>query len=503
MRHEYLLLAILLAIAPMTVSAQFYVATNGSDSNPGTLASPFATLGKCQTTMRGSTTKTCIIRGGTYSTLPKVTLNSGVAPTKTLLMLTSADNGTTWQYYPSDGYNTAIFDGGNTSTGSTAMCQNTALADYGIWIEGGSNITVNGFVFQNFTFGGVALHGGTDFFGNWFPTGNLGSGAADSDLIENNIIQGIHDGAPSGSGVCTFPSNSTSGGGGVATLGRVTNLHVAHNVVRNTLGQGMDFQAFSTGDNMSGLTLTNNFVDNANTTVNDSACMHIYNYAGGTSQGAMTSATVTNNYLHDCGEVGAGRGLYVDDGGSHVTATGNVVSGHMHVCFNYHAGNNNLFYGNICDLGNGALGTQKIVQYQDGAFCTGSGCMANNVWRNNIVISKASITMGGYSIFLSGSTPLIAESDLSHAYGTGAVTDSASVSTSDPQLSGWTYTLPSTSPAYNFPVSFPQQTVGWGSVGFWGPPGYVLPKTGTPPSCGTTTTTATPNPPTGLTALVH
>jgi hypothetical protein len=34
----------------------FYVATNGVDSNPGTLASPFATLGAAQLAMEASST---------------------------------------------------------------------------------------------------------------------------------------------------------------------------------------------------------------------------------------------------------------------------------------------------------------------------------------------------------------------------------------------------------------------------------------------------------------
>ena len=65
----------------------FYVATNGSDSNPGTLASPFATLTECQTAMQGSSTTTCYIRTGICS------VTSG-------LTFSSRDNGETWMGYP-------------------------------------------------------------------------------------------------------------------------------------------------------------------------------------------------------------------------------------------------------------------------------------------------------------------------------------------------------------------------------------------------------------------
>jgi hypothetical protein len=82
----------------------FFVATNGFDSNPGTLQAPFATLRQCQSAMRHSANiKTCYIRGGTYtvSQLGQVQLDSAF-PTTSAIKLTSADSGTTWSYYPPD-----------------------------------------------------------------------------------------------------------------------------------------------------------------------------------------------------------------------------------------------------------------------------------------------------------------------------------------------------------------------------------------------------------------
>jgi hypothetical protein len=50
----------------------FYVATNGNDSNYGSLASPFATLGRAQTAMQGSSSiKTTYVRAGSYQ-LPTI-----------------------------------------------------------------------------------------------------------------------------------------------------------------------------------------------------------------------------------------------------------------------------------------------------------------------------------------------------------------------------------------------------------------------------------------------
>src|SRR6516164_2656823 len=76
----------------LTASAQqvgpgFYVATFGSDNNPGTLAQPFATLRKAQKAMNASSTiKTTYIRSGKYSP-PAVWVNGNTYA----LYLTSAD----------------------------------------------------------------------------------------------------------------------------------------------------------------------------------------------------------------------------------------------------------------------------------------------------------------------------------------------------------------------------------------------------------------------------
>src|SRR5262245_46786093 len=46
-------------------AADYYVATTGSDSNPGTLAQPFATLQRAHTAVTAG--DTVYIRGGTYA----------------------------------------------------------------------------------------------------------------------------------------------------------------------------------------------------------------------------------------------------------------------------------------------------------------------------------------------------------------------------------------------------------------------------------------------------
>ena len=72
-----------------TVHGDYFVATNGSDGNPGTLAAPFATLARAQQAMQGSSIKATYLRAGTY------TLTANIA-------FTGSDNGETWQNYPGE-----------------------------------------------------------------------------------------------------------------------------------------------------------------------------------------------------------------------------------------------------------------------------------------------------------------------------------------------------------------------------------------------------------------
>ncbi len=98
------------AMAQITVtgtpSANFFVAPTGSDSNPGTLAAPFATIAKAQAAVRGivgnsNSSVVVMLRAGTYfQTEP--------------LSFTTADSGTksveiSWQNYPGE---TPVISGG-------------------------------------------------------------------------------------------------------------------------------------------------------------------------------------------------------------------------------------------------------------------------------------------------------------------------------------------------------------------------------------------------------
>ena len=186
-----------------TAPVGVYIAPNGNDNNPGTLSAPVQTLEKARGSDAGvGTMKTAYLRAGMY-------------PRTALLTLTRADDGETWRYYPPDGVDTAILDGGSRGSHTGVDV---------ILIQGGSNITINGLEIQNFDNYAIAVHGGAAFE-DQFPASDA---VASGNIIINNVL---HDGY-------TWHTSGWAGGG-VWAEGQVTNLRVKNNVVYNQYGSAI------------------------------------------------------------------------------------------------------------------------------------------------------------------------------------------------------------------------------------------------------------------------
>ncbi len=140
-----------------TLAAGYYASPNGSDSNPGTLAMPFQTLGACQTAMQ-SGLKICYVRAGSYA------LPSGG------LVLTTTDNGETFQYYPPDGVGSAVLTTGSVAASTFAITDSCV----GCTLDG---LTLN-------VSGNVAA---------WIA---IGLNAANGTQFLNNVVNGENAAAP-------------------------------------------------------------------------------------------------------------------------------------------------------------------------------------------------------------------------------------------------------------------------------------------------------------------
>jgi hypothetical protein len=514
------------ANAQTLLSPAFYVATNGSDSYDGLAPTaggghgPFATLAKAQSAMRASgTIETTYIRAGTYAPT-RVAPASGFPTLTTYLYLTSTDNGETWAYYPPDGVNSAVFNGG-----STVACSSSGTT-YGFWIDGGENITINGLEFTTFSGAGILIHGGSDYFPNqngfMFPTSGLPN--ASGNTIENNIVTNILNVSDQNPGWpppgCNDPSPGVAASGAIMQLGQATNNKYYHNVVHDVDGMGIRVDCYYNGDS-SGLDVEYNAL--YNTLLNNTDAGAIYDYSW--TCPSAGPHIIKYNYIHDYGNPAnqtyssSTHAIYLDDGTSNSTVIGNLMVGAGWApMFIAHGGTNDVWSGNIIDMVNvaqyGGQGSYVGNYQSSGCNCTN---MIGNYLENSIFIANnpsgsGSGLAGGHLFGGPPNSPLNEGNNFGYEYNTGTLSfECSGYSSSDcvhfgtdttgtnPQfqtcpsngVDSWSYLLSTSSPVLRAPTSFPVQGnndlgIAWGKPGFWGPPGYTPPHGGTVPSYGPT-----------------
>jgi MYXO-CTERM domain-containing protein len=114
-----------LSFASNAFAAEYYVSTTGSDSNPGTLASPFATLQKGANTAAAG--DTVWIRGGTYKTTTPASSGAGIQLSKSG---TSDTNRIKYWAYPGE---TPLFDFSNLQIANGAYTFGIVIS--GSWVH--------------------------------------------------------------------------------------------------------------------------------------------------------------------------------------------------------------------------------------------------------------------------------------------------------------------------------------------------------------------------------
>lgn len=469
-------------VQQFTAYGGWFVAVGGNDSSgTGAITAPYATVNKCQTSMRGSATnKYCFWRGGTYGGSGVGYTTQTVSSQTYALYLTSSDNGETVSNYPPDG----------SATGSTPVnitgnaSSNTTGVRIGAAIEGGSNITINGLVFHHFTWFGISVHGGAAY--DTTQTNSLpfpvAVGTATGNTISNNIVHDNYGNVVDGG----FNYNMYL----IQATGDTPNTTITHNYVYNGVANGIaDSMVFTTGS-IAGSVVTYNFVQNVNTNdIQDAGCLGFANH-----QFAANAITVKYNYCRDYGTSAASppfNGIYMDDGTSNITVEYNVVAGNGGGCFKIHNGNTNTIKFNICDIStnnnywnifqgdNSSINVSGSV-YQGNLLIAG---VAGQGWGYAASPSTNALVTGNYYAFYSGgaysTATAINTGSNDGFYGnggtTGGIPGDQSPIIENPGLTCWSYTLPSNSNIFVPPSN-------WGTAGFWGPPGFTVTQTGTVPS---------------------
>jgi Right handed beta helix region len=444
-------------VGTLTVTAAtqpaFYVATNGSDSNPGTLAAPFATLTKCQSAMRNSSTvKTCYLRAGTYQPASIASCWWG-ANQSCGISLTSSDNGETWATYPPDGCDNAIINGQSTADGN------------GLYVifsgNGATNVTWNCLTMKRFQFASISV---VVNYGN-------SPGPAGMVVTQNIIMNGTEavgaGGASNQAGIQCF---------------NCTGMVISHNAIHDIAGFGLSVSTGITGATINNLSVTGNNIYDTCTATADCGAI----YTEDRFSALSTGVTITNNFIRDGNTYAglgsnAGQGIYLDECSSNMTISGNVVTGRngSNTLMN-NGGANNTWSGNIVDLTGYA---QNIAAYQTisgaGDACD-SGPQTGNKYVNNVIIGAGG--GGGYFGYLPVpyAQPIIGGSGQANDYynhAGSAISSSGiyTVTANDalpqrvaPQISGC-YVIAGGSPVLSSPINLPPL------VGGWGPPGWVIP----------------------------
>lgn len=454
-----------------SLTPAFYVATNGNDSNPGSRAAPFATLGKCQRAMRASNTvKTCYIRAGTYTPAAIAAnasncLNGAGTDSVTL---TSADNGETWSYYPPDGYNTAIIDGQSTTGSSGTKGGNgtgCAFGGYGV-----SNITIVGLQFRRYLYSA-------------FWVNNRGETGL---VFKQNIVHDL---------------TAAAWGAGAVAVTCSPGVLVRNNYFYNLAYTATELE---TSKNCSGGGGLSNAVVSSNVIINSCTWPAVRGYGNDQNGGdcgaiyfqdvvspSSTGVSVKNNYVRDVNLSSNGAGnngsdghngccaiaVYLDDGMSNVTVTGNVFAGIKSACVQIHGGDNNVIRRNICDMGN--AGYLAIAVYQRSNI---SHAMTGNVFSNNIVVAGRASAGDGFTGYDTPVHPMTIDNNVYFNYvgssitstGTGGVGSDSHPVYKNPQISCWAPHIRSSGRAFSSSASSPTRS--------WGPPGFVIPQSGTAPS---------------------
>jgi hypothetical protein len=373
------------AMINLASGAVYYVATSGSDSNPGTQAAPWRTIQHAATSVKAGDTVN--IRAGVY--------NEAVTPS---VSGSAAAGSVTFQSYPGE---IATIDG----TGLKVVNGQSGLFN----ISNRDYITVSGLEIRNFTSKSDAQ----------VPVGIYVSGADNQIQLLSNHVHNITTTAPANADNCA--SNAL----GIAIYGTqapasINNLTVSGNEVdHNKTGCS---ETLTLNGNVENFTVTGNLIHD-----NNNIGIDAIGYEGTAPQAAYDRArngTISGNTIYnitsfgnpDYGNEYAADGIYVD-GGTNIVIERNTVhdtdlnvelaSEHKGKLTDYITLRNNLIYhGNSNGISIGGYDSKRggtdhctIVNntlYANDVQQTGSGefqvqyYATNNVFKDNIVYASAS-----------------------------------------------------------------------------------------------------------------
>lgn len=289
-----LLIALVLWVHPAD-AATYYVATTGSDSNPGSSGSPFRSIQKCANTMVAG--DTCIVKNGTYTDTDGGGIQSagliayirsaccvdGTSgspitlkaenPLGAVLSIDGSQNGNNVGIYITRSY--WIIEGFDFTTSSVNA--GASAAHHGVYIASGTGTIVRKNRFQNI----ARILCSNSAFGNngVFATSSTGA------IIEDNLFYTIGRLRNGESGCTTDKVNHDHG----IYLKTTTNFTIRRNILYD-VNRGYAFHLY--GGTNTNTSIYNNTVGGTNATSLPTGCVMF----GST----ITTANMKNNLFYDC-----------------------------------------------------------------------------------------------------------------------------------------------------------------------------------------------------------
>jgi hypothetical protein len=371
-------------LAQAAAGNTYYVAANGNDSGPGSMANPWATIQHAANTAQAG--DTVLVRGGTYNALASFP-HSG----------NSAAGYITFESYPGE---TATIDGtGLPIPGGQAGLFTLNNANY---------VVIEGFQLQNYSTSKLSQ----------VPIGIYITGAGANVQVVNNVIHDIDTNA------ATNPNQCGSNAFGMTVYGTeapqaIEGLAVAGNEIYH-IKTGCS-ETLSVDGNVENFAIVNNLIHDVNNIgIGAIGFEHVspkpaYDQARGGEIRGNTVFNITSYGNPDYGKQYAADGIYVD-GGTGITIEQNLVhnvdlgielaSEHRSHVTSYVTARNNVIYsGNSAGISIGGYGPARggtdhctIVDntlYGNDAKQTGSGefqiqyYATNNIFENNILYAGA------------------------------------------------------------------------------------------------------------------
>lgn len=356
------------ASGPAIAPAFYVAASGGSDSNAGTLAAPFATLGKAQAAMIASgTIKTAYLRTGTYLI-------------GTQLSLTSSDNEETWSTYPLDTAKSAILRRNYNATGDDWLDIDTAsnITFTNLTIDGGTAPGANTNALRYVNSNGVHItnnHFTNNATGVDITVYNSDNVFIQQNVSDTNAYQFVsvisNDGTAHANWFITDNTSTNFSGdlNDFYVIGWANNMHVDRNIV--------------TSPTTNTQTILISVVD-----IQSTICGTIY---GNTVNSLPSSGVNENTAIEESGTTG-----------SVITTSGNTV---FDTAIPFLIGNGSTqTYGNTTTNYGGNAAHSYAFQ-EDGGFVLGHEWVGANSLNGSTVTGWTGHTYGATPTFCTASTP--------------------------------------------------------------------------------------------------